>query len=128
MTRLRNCSPSIAGGRRIIAAIESQAGQREARPIDLHVTIVTPRRISQQFQDKFFCRCGNYHRAKSSDALRFSSCSRKVLGRNFGGSVMAPQSDTTTLYVLVCSLAGTVLTLATTWIVVAHSYVQPMVA
>ena len=30
---------------------------------------------------------------------------------------MAPQSDTSTLYVLVCSLAGTVLTLATTWIV-----------
>ena len=41
---------------------------------------------------------------------------------------MAPQSDTTTLYVLVCSLAGTVLSLATTWIVVAHSFVQPMVA
>ena len=53
---------------------------------------------------------------------------QKVLGRNFGGSVMAPQSDTTTLYVLVCSLAGTVLSLATTWIVVAHSFVQPMVA
>ena len=53
---------------------------------------------------------------------------KKVLGRNFGGSVMAPQSDTTTLYVLVCSLAGTVLSLATTWIVVAHSFVQPMVA
>jgi len=41
---------------------------------------------------------------------------------------MAPQSDTTTLYVLVCSMAGTVLSLATTWIVVAHSFVQPMVA
>ena len=127
MTRLRNSQP-IAGGRRIIAAIEGQEGQREARPIDLHVTIVTPRRISQQFQDKFFCRCGNYHRAKSSDALRFSSCSRKVLGRNFGGSVMAPQSDTSSLYVLVCSMAGTIVGLAATWIVVAHTFVQPMVA
>ena len=38
---------------------------------------------------------------------------------------MAPQSDTSSLYV---SLAGTVLSLAATWIVVAHSFVQPMVA
>jgi hypothetical protein len=28
---------------------------------------------------------------------------------------MAPQSDTTTVYVLVCSLAGTILSLAATW-------------
>jgi hypothetical protein len=41
---------------------------------------------------------------------------------------MAPQSDTNSLYVLVCSLAGTILSLAATWIVVAHSFVQPMVA
>ena len=47
---------------------------------------------------------------------------------DFGGSVMTPQSDTSTLYVLVCSLAGTVLSVAITWIVVAHSFVQPMVA
>ena len=44
-----------------------------------------------------------------------------------GGSPMAPQSDTNTLYVLVSSLAGTVLSLAATWVFVAHS-VQPMVA
>jgi len=50
------------------------------------------------------------------------------LGQEIGGSVMAPQSDTNTLYVLICSLAGTVLSLAATWIVVAHSFVQPMVA
>jgi hypothetical protein len=30
----------------------------------------------------FLSRCGNYHRANSSDALRFSPCSRQVLGRN----------------------------------------------
>jgi hypothetical protein len=53
---------------------------------------------------------------------------KEILAKNFGGSVMAPQSDTTSLYVLVCSLAGTVLSLAATWIVVAHSFVQPMVA
>jgi hypothetical protein len=41
---------------------------------------------------------------------------------------MAPQSDTNSHYVLVCSLAGTILSLAATWIVVAHSFVQPMVA
>jgi hypothetical protein len=41
---------------------------------------------------------------------------------------MAPQSDTRSLYVLVYSLAGTILSLAATWIVVAHSFVQPMVA
>jgi len=40
---------------------------------------------------------------------------------------MAPQSDTNTLYVLVSSLAGTVLSLAATWIFVAHS-AQAMVA
>ena len=34
---------------------------------------------------------------------------KKVLGRKLGGSVMAPQSDTSSLYVLICSLAGTVL-------------------
>jgi hypothetical protein len=48
--------------------------------------------------------------------------------KEIGGSAMAPQSDTNTLYVLVCSLAGTVLSLAGTWIVVAHSFVQPIVA
>jgi hypothetical protein len=40
---------------------------------------------------------------------------------------MAPQSDARTLYVLVSSLAGAVLSLAPTWIFVAHS-VQPIVA
>jgi hypothetical protein len=40
---------------------------------------------------------------------------------------MTTQSDNSTLYVLVSSLAGTVLSLAATWIVVAHS-MQPMVA
>ena len=49
------------------------------------------------------------------------------LGQEIGGSVMAPLSDTNTLYVLTCSLAGTVLSLAATWIVIAHSFVQPMV-
>ena len=53
---------------------------------------------------------------------------KKVLGRKLGRSVMAPQSDTSSLYVLICSLAGTVLSLAATWIVAAHSFVQPMVA
>ena len=41
------------------------------------------------------------------------------LSRQIGGSPMAPQSDTRTLYVLVSSLAGTVLSLAFTWIFVA---------
>ena len=50
------------------------------------------------------------------------------LGQELGGSVMAPQSDTSSLYVLVCSLAGTIVGLAATWMVVAHSFVQPMVA
>jgi hypothetical protein len=49
------------------------------------------------------------------------------LSNQTGGSPMAPQSEARTLYVLVCSLAGTVLSLAFTWIFVAHS-VQPMVA
>jgi hypothetical protein len=40
---------------------------------------------------------------------------------------MAPQSDSRTLYVLVSSLVGTVLSLAASWIFVAHS-VQAMVA
>ena len=53
---------------------------------------------------------------------------KTVLGQELGGSVMAPQSDTSSLYVLVCSLAGTIVGLAATWIVVAHSFVQPMVA
>ena len=50
------------------------------------------------------------------------------LGQELGGSVMAPQSDTSSLYVLVCSMAGTIVGLAATWIVVAHTFVQPMVA
>src|SRR5262245_53240868 len=88
------------------------------------VTIVTLGRITQQLRKKNFCRCGNYHRAKSSDALRFSSCSREGLGRELRRElVMAPQSDTSSLYVLVCSLAGTALSLAATWIGVAHSFV-----
>jgi hypothetical protein len=41
---------------------------------------------------------------------------------------MAPQSDTNTLYVLVCSLAGTILSLGSTLIFVVHSFAQPMVA
>jgi hypothetical protein len=40
---------------------------------------------------------------------------------------MATQSEARTLYVLVSSLAGTVLSLTATWIFVAHS-VQPLVA
>jgi len=49
--------------------------------------------------------------------------------QQLGGSVMAPQSDTSSLHVLVCSsMAGTIVGLAATWIVVAHSFVQPMVA
>ena len=50
------------------------------------------------------------------------------LGQQLGGSVMAPQSDTSSLYVLVCSMAGTIVGLAATWMVDAHTFVQPMVA
>ena len=50
------------------------------------------------------------------------------LGQEFGESATTTQSDTSSLYVLVSSLAGTVVGLAGTWIVVAHSFVQPMVA
>jgi disulfide bond formation protein DsbB len=53
---------------------------------------------------------------------------KRGLGQEFGGSVMAPQSDTSSLYVLACSMAGTIVGLAATWIVVAHTFVQPMVA
>jgi len=49
------------------------------------------------------------------------------LSNQIGGSPMAPQSEARTLYVLVSSLAGTVLSLAFTWIFVAHS-AQAMVA
>ena len=52
---------------------------------------------------------------------------RMVLSRKFGGSTMTTHSDTNTLYVLVTSLAGTILSLAGTWIFVAHS-AQAMVA
>jgi hypothetical protein len=41
---------------------------------------------------------------------------------------MAPQPDTHTLYVLVSSLAGTVLSLAATWIFVAHSVQSSLTA
>jgi hypothetical protein len=49
------------------------------------------------------------------------------VSRQIGGSPRAPQAEARTLYVLVSSLAGTVLSLAATWIFVAHS-VQPLVA
>jgi len=41
---------------------------------------------------------------------------------------MMTQSDTSSLYVLVYSMAGTIVGLAATWIVVAHSLAQSMVA
>src|SRR4029078_13710539 len=50
--------------------------------------IVTVRQLSPRDEfhsnsrTNFLSRCGNYHRANSSDALRFSPCSRQVLGRN----------------------------------------------
>ena len=50
------------------------------------------------------------------------------LGQEFGESAMTTQSDTSSLYVLVSSLAGTILSLAVTWFFVAHSFVQPIVA
>jgi hypothetical protein len=44
-------------------------------------------------------------------------------GQELGGSAMMTQSDTSSLYVLVSSLAGTVLSLAATWIVIAQTMV-----
>ena len=98
-------------------------------------------------RDELF-RCDNCHSAANFTAIteqffrrvwelpprQFGRCFtillmlKTSLGPEIGGSVMAPLSDTNTLYVLTCSLAGTVLSLAATWIVVAHSFVQPMVA
>ena len=49
-------------------------------------------------------------------------------GTEFGGSTMTTPSDKNTLYVLLYSLAGTVLSLAATWFFVAHSFAQQMVA
>jgi hypothetical protein len=40
---------------------------------------------------------------------------------------MPPQSDSRSLYVLVASTLGAILSLAATWILIAHS-VQPLVA
>src|SRR5262249_36343895 len=73
-----------------------------------------------------FLSRGKSHIAIPGDALRFSHA-RVWPEHTNGGSTMAPQSEARTLYVLVSSLAGTVLSLAATWIFVAHS-VQPMVA
>jgi len=51
-----------------------------------------------------------------------------MIGIEFGGSTMTTPSDKNTLYVLLYSLAGTVLSLAATWFFVAHSFAQQMVA
>jgi len=51
-----------------------------------------------------------------------------MIGIEFGGSTMTTPSDKNTLYVLIYSLAGTVLSLAATWFFVAHSFAQQMVA
>jgi len=50
------------------------------------------------------------------------------LGQEFGASTMTTQLEASTLYVLVSSLAGTILSLAVTWFFVAHSFVQAIVA
>jgi len=92
------------------------------------VTIVTRRRITQQFQNKYFLADVAITTAPTRAMLYDSPHAQEGLGQKLGGSVMAPQSDTSSLYVLICSLAGTVLSLAATWIVVSHSFVQPMVA
>jgi hypothetical protein len=91
------------------------------------VTIVTRRRITQQFQNKYFCAGVAITTAPIQAMLYDSPHAHEGLGQELGGSVMAPQSDTSSLYVLICSLAGTVLSLAATWIVVAHS-AQAMIA
>jgi hypothetical protein len=91
------------------------------------VTIVTPRRISQQFQNKFFEQVWQLPPRQFKRCCTILRMLKTGLGQEPGGSVMAPQSDTSSLYVLVCSLAGTIVGLAATWIVVAHSFVQPMV-
>jgi hypothetical protein len=91
------------------------------------VTIVTPRRISQQLRKKIFLEVWQLPPRHFERCFTILLMLKKGLGQEFGGSVMAPQSDTNTLYVLVCSLAGTILSLAATWIVVAQS-TQSMVA
>jgi hypothetical protein len=91
------------------------------------VTIVTRRRITQQFQNKYFLADVAIITAPTRAMLYDSPHAQEGLGQKLGGSVMAPQSDTSSLYVLICSLAGTVLSLAATWIVVAHS-AQAMIA
>jgi hypothetical protein len=91
------------------------------------VTIVTRRRITQQFQNKYFLADVAITTAPTRAMLYDSPHAHEGLGQKLGGSVMAPQSDTSSLYVLICSLAGTVLSLAATWIVVAHS-AQAMIA
>jgi hypothetical protein len=91
------------------------------------VTIVTRRRITQQFQNKYFLADVAITTAPTRAMLYDSPHAQEGLGQKLGGSVMAPQSDTSSLYVLICSLAGTVLSLAATWIVVANS-AQAMIA
>ena len=49
-----------------------------------------------------------------------------MIGIEFGGSTMTTPSDKNPLYVLIYSLAGTVLSLAATWFFVAHSFAQQM--
>ena len=92
------------------------------------MTIVTPRRISQQFQNKFFEQVWQLPPRQFKRCFTILPMLKTGLGQELGGSVMAPQLDTSSLYVLVCSLAGTIVGLAATWMVVAHSFVQPMVA
>jgi hypothetical protein len=92
------------------------------------MTNVTPRRISQQLRKKIFASVAITTARFRAMLYDSPHAQDRSWAGYFGGSVMAPQSDTTSLYVLVCSLAGTVVGLAATWIVVAHSFVQPMVA
>jgi hypothetical protein len=83
--------------------------------------------LHSKFQNKYFLADVAITTAPTRAMLYDSPHAQEGLGQKLGGSVMAPQSDTSSLYVLICSLAGTVLSLAATWIVVAHS-AQAMIA
>jgi len=77
--------------------------------------------LHSKFQNKYFLADVAFTTAPTRAMLYDSPHAQEGLGQKLGGSVMAPQSDT------ICSLAGTVLSLAATWIVVAHS-AQAMIA
>jgi len=86
---------------------------------------------------RVFLTCGKCHSENPQNAARFTCKLKMVLSGDLRTKAMTRSksqkvppfsADRSFPYVLVCSMLGTVVSLASVWIVTAHSFAQAMVA